>query len=60
VENNGEIVSRDTIMQFLWEDENFIDDNTLTVNINRLRKRLMDIGLTDYVITKRGQGYMVP
>ncbi len=60
VENNGEIVSRDAIMKFLWEDENFIDDNTLTVNINRLRKRLMDIGLTDYVITKRGQGYMVP
>lgn len=60
MENSGKIVSRDEIMEYLWEGENFIDDNTLTVNINRLRKRLMDIGLDDYIQTKRGQGYIIP
>ncbi|MFP4015416.1 MAG: response regulator transcription factor [Halanaerobiales bacterium] len=60
LENVSKIVSRDRIMEILWEDGNFIDDNTLTVNINRLRKRLSEIGLKDFVETKRGQGYMIP
>ncbi len=59
MKENGEIVSRDRIMRALWEDESFIDDNTLTVNINRLRKKLEDLGLADYIQTKKGQGYVV-
>lgn len=55
----GEIVSRDKIMRALWEDESFVDDNTLTVNINRLRKKLEDLGLVDYIQTKKGQGYII-
>jgi len=55
----GSVVSRDKIMRKLWEDESFVDDNTLTVNINRLRKKLSDIGLDDFIKTKRGQGYIV-
>lgn len=46
-------------MMHLWDSENFIDDNTLTVNINRIRKKLKDIGLDDFVKTKKGLGYMV-
>ena len=53
------IVSRDTIMNELWQSNEFVDDNTLTVNINRLRKKLADIGAPDYIVTKRGQGYTV-
>ena len=60
MEKSGQLVSRDEIMEVLWEDEKFIDDNTLTVNINRLRKRLMRIGLEDFILTKRGQGYIIP
>ncbi len=59
IKNNGAIVSRDKIMRNLWEDESFVDDNTLTVNINRLRKKLKDMGLEDYIGTKKGQGYTV-
>lgn len=55
----GEIISREDIMKELWESEEFVDDNTLTVNINRLRKKLEDVGLNEFLITKRGQGYMV-
>ncbi len=53
------IISRENIMQELWQDENFIDDNTLTVNINRLRKKLNEIGLTDFIKTIKNQGYIV-
>ena len=60
IKNSGIIVSRDKIMRSLWEDESFVDDNTLTVNINRLRKKLNDMGLDDFISTKKGQGYMVP
>lgn len=60
IKNSGIIVSRDRIMRNLWEDESFVDDNTLTVNINRLRKKLNDMGLVDFISTKKGQGYMVP
>ncbi|SHK56302.1 DNA-binding response regulator, OmpR family, contains REC and winged-helix (wHTH) domain [Clostridium cavendishii DSM 21758] len=59
MKNNGKVVSREKIMRSLWEDESFVDDNTLTVNINRLRKKLSDIGLEEYILTKKGQGYIV-
>ncbi|MEG0829762.1 MAG: response regulator transcription factor [Anaerovoracaceae bacterium] len=55
----GKIVSREEIMEYLWEDENFIDDNTLTVNVARLRKKLEEAGLKDYIKTKKGIGYIV-
>lgn len=59
MENVGNVVTRDEIMQRLWENDNFVDDNTLTVNINRLRKRLQELGLDDFIKTKKGIGYMV-
>lgn len=59
LENVGKIVSRDAIMIKLWENDNFIDDNTLTVNITRLRKKLESIGLDNFIITKKGSGYVV-
>ncbi|KOO51805.1 response regulator transcription factor [Viridibacillus arvi] len=58
-ENKQEIISRDTLMRALWEDESFIDDNTLTVNINRLRRKLTEMGVEDYIQTKKGQGYIL-
>jgi len=57
--NKDRIISRDEIMNDLWQSEEFVDDNTLTVNINRLRKKLDGIGVHDYLVTKRGQGYLV-
>lgn len=59
MENVGSIVSRDTIMMQLWDSDNFIDDNTLTVNVTRIRKKLKEIGLEDFVKTKKGIGYMI-
>ena len=59
IENKGNIIPRTEIMRVLWEMEDFIEDATLTVNINRLRKKLSDLGLDEYIVTKRGQGYMV-
>lgn len=59
MENACKIVSRDDIMQRLWESDEFIDDNTLTVNITRLRKKLLQIGLESFIKTKKGIGYMV-
>jgi DNA-binding response OmpR family regulator len=58
-EKRGTIVSRDEIMTKLWNSDMFIDDNTLTVNINRLRYKLEDAGLHDIIETKRGQGYII-
>ena len=55
----GQIISRDEIMRALWEDEQFIDDNTLTVNVNRLRKKLEEIGVEDAIATKKRQGYLL-
>lgn len=52
-------VSRDDMMRKLWDDECFVDDNTLTVNVNRLRKRLETLGLTHFIITKKGVGYQL-
>lgn len=59
LENAGRIVSRDSIITRLWESDEFIDDNTLTVNIARLRKKLEQIGLVQMIRTKKGIGYMV-
>ena len=57
--NQGKIVSREEIMNYLWESENFIDDNTLTVNMTRLRGKLEELGIKDSIETKRGQGYIL-
>lgn len=46
-------------MKHLWESESFIDDNTLTVNVARLRKKLEEMGLEDFIVTKKGLGYLV-
>lgn len=59
MENIGKVVSRDKIIEKLWESESFIDDNTLTVNVTRLRKKLEDIGLSDFIKTRKGIGYLV-
>ena len=59
MENAGRVVPRDEIMQRLWESDQFIDDNTLTVNMTRLRKKLAEIGLENWIVTKKGLGYMV-
>lgn len=59
MENKGRIVSRETLMQRLWETDSFVDENTLTVNINRLRKKLDQSGLHDFIHTKVGMGYLV-
>ena len=55
----GKVVSRDEIMDYLWESEEFIDDNTLNVNISRLRAKLEELGLIDKIETRRGQGYLL-
>lgn len=59
MEQKGNIVSRDAIMRDLWEDESFIDDNTLTVNMTRMRKKLEGLGLSEFIRTKKGMGYLV-
>ncbi len=59
MEQKGNVVSRDRIMRALWEDESFIDDNTLTVNMTRIRRKLEEIGLKDFIRTKKGMGYLV-
>ncbi|MBS4539611.1 response regulator transcription factor [Clostridium sp. D2Q-11] len=59
MENNGKIVSKDSIMTRLWETDSYVDENTLYVNITRLRKKLTSIGLEDFIVTKKGIGYMV-
>lgn len=59
LKNQGKIVSRDDIMSYLWDNNDFVDDNTLTVNINRLRNKLDDMGYIDMIVTKRGQGYII-
>lgn len=58
-EKAGTVVSRDSIMARLWEDDNFVDDNTLTVNITRIRKKLEEIGLVNFIKTKKGIGYII-
>lgn len=57
--NKGKIVSRVDIMEYLWDSSMFVNDNTLTVNIARIRNKLEEIGLKDFIKTKRGQGYII-
>ena len=59
MENKGKVVSRNTLMTRLWEDDCYVEENTLTVNITRLRRRLEQIGLTDFIKTKTRKGYMI-
>ena len=59
LEQKGRIVPRDKLMEKLWESDSFIDDNTLTVNVARLRKKLEEIGVKDIIKTKKGIGYVV-
>ena len=59
MENNGRAVSRETLMQRLWESDSFVDENTLSVNVARLRKKLEGVGLRDFIVTRKGLGYMV-
>ncbi len=56
-ENKGRIVSRGEMMTHLWEGDSFVDENTLSVNVNRLRRKLEDTGLRDFILTKKGLGY---
>jgi len=58
VQSNDEIVSRDELIRKLWDDERFVNDNTLTVNVTRLRQKLMELGLGEAIVTKKGLGYM--
>ncbi|WP_290773573.1 response regulator transcription factor [Anaerofustis sp.] len=60
IKNKSRIVSRDELMDYLWDNNEFVDDNTLTVNINRLRKKLEIAGVNKFIETKRGQGYIIP
>ena len=59
MENSGNVVTRSEIMKALWESDEFVDENTLSVNINRLRKKLDEIGVSDVVKTKKGEGYIL-
>ena len=57
--NAGQVLSKEKLIEYLWNDEYYLDETILLVNINRLRKKLEDIGLKDFVKTKRGVGYFV-
>ncbi len=57
VKNNGNLVTRSRLMKSLWDDESFVDDNTLTVNVNRLRRKLAEIGFAECIKTIKGEGY---
>lgn len=59
MENKGKIVSRDTLMTRLWQIDCYVEENTLTVNVNRLRKKLDAAGLSDFITTKVGSGYII-
>ncbi|MDW7614146.1 response regulator transcription factor [Peribacillus simplex] len=59
MENRGKVVTRDSLMRQLWDDDIYVNENTLTVNINRLRNRLEGIGVEDFISTKKGMGYII-
>ena len=59
LENRGRIVSREALMERLWSTDSFVDENTLSVNVNRLRKKLEEVGLFDAIRTRKGEGYLV-
>jgi len=60
INNKGNIVKRDSLMEYLWKSDYFVDDSTLTVNINRLRKKFEEIGIENPIETRRGLGYIMP
>ncbi len=59
MENKGRVVSREKLMEQLWATDSFVDENTLSVNVNRLRKRLETAGLENFITTKFGVGYLI-
>ena len=59
MENKGRVVSRELLMNRLWETDSYVDDNTLTVNMTRLRRKLSEAGLPDFIVTKKGLGYLI-
>ena len=59
IENKTQVVTRETLMIRLWESDMYVDENTLSVNVNRLRKKLTSIGLEDSILTKKGIGYQI-
>ncbi len=59
MEQAGKVVPRESIMERLWGAEEFVDDNTLTVNVARIRKKMESVGRMDFITTKRGLGYLV-
>ena len=59
LEHKGSVVSREKLMERLWQTDSFVDENTLTVNVNRIRKKLDAVGLTDFIATKFGVGYLI-
>ena len=59
MEHKAKVVSRELLMEKLWESDSFVDENTLSVNVNRLRKKLDGIGLENFIITKKGIGYRI-
>lgn len=60
IKNKGKIVSRDDLMNFMWNSDIFVDDNNLSVNVTRLRKKLEEVGMKENIETKRGLGYILP
>ena len=59
MESRGKVVSRERLMERLWETDSYVDENTLSVNVNRLRKKLDGAGLTGFITTKIGMGYLI-
>ena len=59
MEHKEKIVSREELMEKLWESDAYVDENTLSVNVNRLRKKLSSVGLDDVILTKKGIGYRI-
>jgi DNA-binding response OmpR family regulator len=59
LEQKGRTVSREALMTHLWQSDSFVDENTLTVNVTRLRRKLAEVGLTDFIRTRKGEGYLI-
>ena len=59
LERKNTVVSREDLMRALWDDDSFVDDNTLTVNVARLRKKLEGMGLLNFIVTRKGLGYSI-
>ena len=60
MQNKGSVVSREKLMEALWQTDSFVDENTLSVNVGRLRKKLENAGLRDFIVTRFGVGYQLP